>query len=147
MTSVMTVRPLGSVSLRMFRTSTVVMGFSNPILPCKIGSEMISLVGKNAADRRALMPGWGDPAYRGDQLYKAIYRQRTSELGTVPNLPIASRERLSGEYSASRPQIASRYQSTDGTVRYLLRLEDGKTVECVLMPEDEIGRASCRERV
>ena len=35
------------------------------------------------------------------------------------------------------PEIAQRYQSVDGTRRYLLRLEDGRTVETVLMPEDE----------
>ena len=34
------------------------------------------------------------------------------------------------------PEIAHRYESADGTRRYLLRLEDGRTVETVLMPED-----------
>jgi 23S rRNA (adenine2503-C2)-methyltransferase len=35
------------------------------------------------------------------------------------------------------PGIAQRYESVDGTRRYLLRLEDGRTVETVLMPEGE----------
>jgi 23S rRNA (adenine2503-C2)-methyltransferase len=35
------------------------------------------------------------------------------------------------------PEIAQRYESVDGTRRYLLRLEDARTVETVLMPEGE----------
>ena len=35
------------------------------------------------------------------------------------------------------PEIAQRYESVDGTRRYLLRLDDGRTVETVLMPEGE----------
>ena len=31
--------------------------------------------------------------------------------------------------------MAAQYISTDGTRRYLLKLEDGRTVETVLMPE------------
>ena len=35
------------------------------------------------------------------------------------------------------PEIARRHESEDGTRRYLLRLDDGRTVETVLMPEAE----------
>ena len=35
------------------------------------------------------------------------------------------------------PAIAQLYESVDGTRRYLLRLDDGRTVETVLMPEGE----------
>ncbi|MCX7603566.1 MAG: 23S rRNA (adenine(2503)-C(2))-methyltransferase RlmN, partial [Bryobacteraceae bacterium] len=34
------------------------------------------------------------------------------------------------------PERAARYESRDGTRRYLLRLADGKTVEAVFMPEE-----------
>ncbi len=97
---------------------------------------MVSLLGKSAADLRALLAGWGQPGYRGDQLYTAIYRRRSRDLSRVPTLPRPLRERLAAEFSAERPRIASKFQAADGTIRYLLRLEDAKTVECVLMPED-----------
>ena len=35
------------------------------------------------------------------------------------------------------PEIAQLYESADGTRRYLLRLDDGRTVETVCMPEGE----------
>jgi 23S rRNA (adenine2503-C2)-methyltransferase len=97
---------------------------------------MVSLLGKSAADLRDLLASWGQPAWRGDQLYTAIYRQRSRDLTRVPTLPRTVRERLAADFSAARPEIASRFRAADGTIRYLLRLEDARTVECVLMPED-----------
>src|SRR5258708_24435858 len=97
---------------------------------------MTSLLGKSAADMRDLMASWGQPAWRGNQLYTGIYRRRSKDLARVPTLPGPLRERLVAGYSLARPVIASRFQAADGTIRYLLRLEDGRTVECVLMPED-----------
>src|ERR1700716_4220857 len=97
---------------------------------------MTSLLGKSAADLRMLMSGWGEPAFRGDQLYSAIYRERLTDLAAIPTLPHPLRKQLAESYSAGHPEVAARFESTDGTVRYLLRLEDGRTVECVLMPED-----------
>jgi len=47
------------------------------------------------------------------------------------------RQELAGIHSLGLPEIAQLYQSGDGTRRYLLGLEDGRTVETVLMPEGE----------
>ena len=56
----------------------------------------------------------------------------------ISTLPGALRERPGGaRISLGLPEVAQLYQSSDGTRRYLLRLEDGRTVETVLMPEGE----------
>jgi 23S rRNA (adenine2503-C2)-methyltransferase len=47
------------------------------------------------------------------------------------------RARLGSELPLGLPEIERRYDSSDGTRRYLLRLNDGKTVETVWMPEGE----------
>src|SRR5450432_3754256 len=47
------------------------------------------------------------------------------------------REDLAARHAIGLPEIARLFQSTDGTRRYLLRLEDARTVETVLMPEGE----------
>src|SRR5450432_1480531 len=47
------------------------------------------------------------------------------------------REDLAARHAIGLPQVAQIYQSADGTRRYLLRLDDGRTVETVLMPEGE----------
>src|ERR1039457_3173519 len=44
---------------------------------------------------------------------------------------------LAEHHSPGLPAIPRVYDSIDGTRRYLLQLDDGKTVETVLMPEGE----------
>ncbi len=75
------------------------------------------------------------PAFRARQIYDAVYRQRIGEVGAISNLPKDLRARLADEFPVGLPEIAKRYDSADGTVRYLLKLADGKTVETVWMPE------------
>ena len=38
------------------------------------------------------------------------------------------REELAEHHAVGLPEVARRFESTDGTLRYLLRLEDGRTV-------------------
>ena len=97
---------------------------------------MTDLLGKSAEELRDLAVSWGEPAYRGSQLYTAIYRRRIRDLAAIPALPRALRERLAAEYDVGWPRVERQFCSADGTVRYLLRLADNKTVETVLMPED-----------
>ena len=79
----------------------------------------------------------GEPAYRAAQVYRAIYNQQVSSLVQISTLPARIRTELAANAELGLPTLASRYQSTDGTRRYLLRLADGLTVETVLMPEDD----------
>jgi 23S rRNA (adenine2503-C2)-methyltransferase len=76
------------------------------------------------------------PAYRARQIYDALYRQRTPALDQIAVLPASLRERLASGHPLGLPQMAQRFESTDATQRYLLRLEDARTVETVLMPEE-----------
>ena len=85
--------------------------------------------------REALGPG--HPQFRAKQIYTALYRQKVGDLVQVSTLPAALRQELGGPQRVGLPEIAQRYESVDGTRRYLLRLEDGRTVETVLMPEGE----------
>ncbi len=81
--------------------------------------------------------GASEPAFRARQLYDAVYRQRVADFGEISNLPKALRERLGHLFPVGRPTVERRYDSVDGTCRYLLKLSDGKTVETVWMPEGE----------
>src|SRR5580700_11361518 len=74
-----------------------------------------------------------EPGFRARQIYDAVYRRRVTDLEAISNLPKALRARL----SLGLPGVAQRFDSADGTKRYLLRLADGKTVETVWMPEAE----------
>src|ERR1041384_2239242 len=94
------------------------------------------LVGMDLADLREAL-GPDQPAYRAKQLYQSVYRNPVSDLVQITALPAALRASLAERHSLGIPGIEQLYLSSDGTKRYLLRLEDGKTVETVLMPEGE----------
>ncbi len=79
----------------------------------------------------------GQPSFRAKQVYEAVYRQRVQNLSEVSTLPASLRKDLASRCAMGLPTLSAEYKSVDGTRRYLLSLEDGKTVETVLMPEDE----------
>lgn len=81
--------------------------------------------------------GPNQPAFRAKQIYDALYQQKVHDLVQISTLPAKLRTDLAGQHTVGLPEIAHRYESTDGTRRYLLRLEDARTVETVLMPEGE----------
>jgi len=81
------------------------------------------LLGKSGEELRALLASWGQPAYRGAQIYHAMYAERRFEFAEMTNLPAALRERLAAEAAITLPRIARRYVSRDGSIRYLLEIE------------------------
>ncbi|HLK68150.1 MAG TPA: 23S rRNA (adenine(2503)-C(2))-methyltransferase RlmN [Bryobacteraceae bacterium] len=96
----------------------------------------LPLVGMELADLREAL-GPDQPSYRARQLYDAIYRGEAADLVQISTLPSRMREELAQRHAMGLPEIERLYQSGDGTRRYLLRLEDGRTVETVLMPEGD----------
>lgn len=95
------------------------------------------LVGMELADLQQFL-GPEQPAYRAKQLYDAVYRKQVPDLSQISSLPQALRSHLETHSTLGLPSIDKRFDSSDGTRRYLLSLHDNRTVESVLMPE--IGR-------
>jgi 23S rRNA (adenine2503-C2)-methyltransferase len=95
-----------------------------------------SLLGMEVDELREAL-GPGQPAFRARQVYEALYRGQVSSLAEISTLPAAMRRELAARRPVGLPEIAAVYDSADGTRRYLLRLDDGRTVETVLMPEGE----------
>jgi 23S rRNA (adenine2503-C2)-methyltransferase len=100
-----------------------------------------NMLGIDLQELTAIAEAYGQPRYRGRQLFDALYRQRTSALEEITNLPRDFREKLGEQYQIALPEIEHIFQSDDGTVRYLLRLGDGQSVEAVWMPEGDDGES------
>jgi len=99
-----------------------------------------SLLGLTAQELTALVLDSGQPAYRGQQLFDAVYRQRIETLEQISTLPLDYRESLGEQgWRVGLPAISQKFVSSDGTVRYLMALSDGETVETVWMPEGDDG--------
>lgn len=97
----------------------------------------VPLVGLDAAELVDLAKAMGEPAYRGRQLYRALYREQIPEVSSITTLPKALRSALERDHGAGWPDLQQQFRSSDGTVRYLLRLADGRVVESVFLPEEQ----------
>ena len=95
---------------------------------------MQPIPGMDIDDLRAALGGTV-PAYRARQIYEAVYQRRVDRFDEIAALPRGLREELSARFSLASPAVSARYDAADGTRRYLLSLDDGKTVEAVFMPE------------
>jgi 23S rRNA (adenine2503-C2)-methyltransferase len=87
------------------------------------------------AEIQALL-GASQPAFRARQIYSALYKQKIKGLAEASNLPKELRGELA-QIELGLPEAENYFDSADGTRRYLLRLSDGRTVETVLMPEQD----------
>jgi len=104
----------------------------------------MELLGKSKAELRAYFRSIGEPAYRGAQLYHALYTERNFDLEGMTALPAALRTALAREATITLPEVRERYHSQDGSVRYLFTLgtpleqPGGKVaaVEAVFMPTE-----------
>ena len=97
------------------------------------------LLGLTLDELRQWMESWGERPYRGNQLYHALYVERCWEFSRMTHFSHALRQRLEQDARISLPALGQRFVSQDGTIRYLLRLGDGRSVEAVWMPDGPDG--------
>ncbi|MEX2246152.1 MAG: 23S rRNA (adenine(2503)-C(2))-methyltransferase RlmN [Dehalococcoidia bacterium] len=95
----------------------------------------------------ALVRAAGEPAYRARQVWEWAYRRLVASYDEMMNVPAGLRARLAAEAPFPELRIVGELASDDGLTRKrLLRLEDGKLIEAVLMlydpRSDSRGRAT-----
>ncbi len=100
------------------------------------------LLGLNLQELTRMVEESGQPSYRAQQLFHALYADRVSSTEQVSTLPKEFRSTLANEgIEVGFPKIQSKFVSMDGTARYLIELSDSETVETVWMPEGDDGEA------
>ena len=88
----------------------------------------MELLGKSKDELREICVAMGEPAYRGGQIYHALYAERKLALAQMTNLPATLRDRLAKEVTITLPVVKQRFASTDGSVRYLFSLVEAAKV-------------------
>ena len=79
------------------------------------------------------------PSFRAKQIFSWIYHNYVDNFDEMQNLPKALREELAQKYIINPLKIAKKEISSDGTIKYLFELQDGKTMETVwLKMKDDI---------
>src|ERR1700747_2809474 len=96
-----------------------------------------SMLGLTLQELTDLVLETGEPAYRAQQLFDAVYRQGIDALEDISTLPRPYRARIAEQgWRVGSPAITRQFESADGTIRYLMELAGG---EAGGMPKGEDG--------
>ena len=81
-----------------------------------------------------LLSELGQPSFRAKQVEEWVWSKNARSFDDMTNLPKSLREQLAERLTMGAAEEVARQASADGSRKYLLRLSDGVTVECVGMP-------------
>jgi 23S rRNA (adenine2503-C2)-methyltransferase len=92
------------------------------------------------AELAAWVKGAGAPGYRGEQLFRWLHGQAVESLDQMVNVPPPLREAL-GAAHPLRPLVMDVLQTArDGTRKLRWRTHDGRSIESVLIPDEDAER-------
>jgi len=83
----------------------------------------------------ALFLEHGFKACHAPEVYKSLYCRRIEDFPGMEELPKRLRRFLEERFYISRLEFKNRMDSRDGTRKFLFSLSDGRSVECVYIPE------------
>ncbi|PSM53015.1 23S rRNA m2A2503 methyltransferase / tRNA m2A37 methyltransferase [Campylobacter blaseri] len=79
------------------------------------------------------------PNFRAKQIYEWVYKKNAKSFDDMLNLPKTLREDLNEKFYIDPLKKIKSEKSSDGSIKYLFELKDGKTIETVWLPmKDEI---------
>lgn len=79
----------------------------------------------------------GLPQYRAKQLLHWIYEKYATSVFDITEFPKSLREKFDEKYYIGSLKLFERRVSSDGTEKFLWSLEDGETIESVLIPDND----------
>ena len=102
-------------------------------------NEKTDLRGLTQAGLVRFVEGLGQPAFRGRQLLPWLYRPGRIDFEDMSDLAKPFRALLAERARIGRLEPAALLRSQDGAVKMAFRLEDGRVIESVLIPEEDRG--------
>lgn len=83
-----------------------------------------------------------EPKFRAKQIFDWLYVKRINSFSEMTNLSKELREKLAQSFEITTLEVAVKQESKDGTIKFLFELQDGYTIETVLM-RHEYGNSVC----
>ena len=102
------------------------------------GARM-ALLGMDIAELEAAVTEAGLQKFRARQLWRWVWRHGLTSFDEMSDLGKPVREQFAAMFSLDRPTVTRRLQSTDGTIKWLLRFADGNEAETVYIPDNDRG--------
>ena len=81
----------------------------------------------------------GEKAFRAKQFMKWVHQYGITDFSLMTDLSKSLRKKLSQHSCISLPEVVSRFDSEDGTRKWILKVENGSCIETVYIPEKGRG--------
>lgn len=97
----------------------------------------MQLLGQTTVELEAIFQQMGQPSYRGRQVAHWIYQRGADSFESMSDLGKNLRQSLAQTHQLQFPHIANEARSRDGSIKYLLEMQDGERIETVFLPYDK----------
>jgi 23S rRNA (adenine2503-C2)-methyltransferase len=102
--------------------------------PAKL--NLLDIIPSEAEERlRGFAVEHGEKPFRGSQVVRHLWQNPAESFAAMTDLPVAFRSLLEEHFTIPRLTLATRQMSSDGTEKFLFRLDDGEFIETVAIPE------------
>lgn len=102
-------------------------------------TESVNLLELDRSSMEVFFTGMGEKSFRSTQVLKWIYHHGLTDFDRMTNLSMALRNVLQAKACISMPEIADEQHSSDGTHKWLVRLDENNCIETVFIPENDRG--------
>ncbi|MBL8981579.1 MAG: 23S rRNA (adenine(2503)-C(2))-methyltransferase RlmN [Gemmatimonadetes bacterium] len=96
-------------------------------LPLDVARERIS----------AFLEARGEPRFRVDQVFRRLWADPVRTFEEITELPRALRSALDEAFTIPGLELVTEQASSDGTRKFLFRLDDGQSIETVSIPDGD----------
>lgn len=98
---------------------------------------LVNLLDLTRAQMQAFFVSLGEKPFRADQVMKWIYHYCVDDFDKMSNINKKLRELLKSRCEIKAPEVATRQDSADGTIKFVMSLAGGQEVETVWIPEKD----------
>ena len=102
-------------------------------------NNKVNFFGLNQAAMRDYFEGIQEKPYRASQVMKWIYHHGITDIDSMTNLARDLRHKLNQTIRFKLPEIEAEHHSSDGTVKWLVRIDEQNCIETVFIPEQDRG--------
>ncbi len=102
-------------------------------------NKKVNLLGYDLAHMQAFFSEIDEKSFRATQVLKWIHQSGVDDFAQMSNVSQDLRLKLSKIAEIKAPEIIMEQKASDGTIKWLMRLDGGNSIETVFIPEDNRG--------
>lgn len=99
----------------------------------------VNLLGLTQAKLEDFFAGLGEKRFRATQLMKWVHQLGVTDFMEMTNISKALRVKLSEVAEIRLPEVLQQLDSSDGTRKFLIRVDGGNAIETVFIPDGDRG--------